>query len=83
MFLGLNILSSIAENSKNFPPKKITCSLCYAIAYDGRQCNNRKCQNVFCGDCFQIQRNKFFDRQKQEFKCPFCQTFSGFSKLAP
>ena len=83
MFLGLNILSSIVEKSKNFPPKKITCSLCYAIAYDGRQCNNRKCQNVFCGDCFQIQRNKFFDRQKQEFKCPFCQTFSGFSKLAP
>ena len=81
MFFGLNIISSLIEQSKNIPPKEISCSLCYAIAYDGRKCNNRKCQTVFCGDCFQKQKLKFTVKEKNEFKCPFCQTFPGFSKL--
>ena len=81
MFFGLNLISSVIENSKNIPPKQISCALCYAIAYDGRQCNNRKCHTVFCGDCIQKQKLKFMEKDKKEFKCPFCQTFSGFSKL--
>ena len=82
LFLGLESLSSIVEQPQNIPPKQIMCSLCYGIAYDGRQCNNRKCQNVFCGNCVQKQRLKFLDKDKNEFKCPFCQTFSGYSKLS-
>ena len=81
-FLGLDSISSIEEQTQNIPPKVIMCSLCYSIAYDGKQCNNRKCQNVFCGDCIVKQKLKFTEKDKKEFKCPFCQTFSGFSKLS-
>ena len=81
LFLGLDSISSVQERSQNISPKEIMCSLCYGIVYDGRKCNNRKCQNVFCGNCYQKQRQKFIVKEKNEFKCPFCQTFSGFSKL--
>ena len=67
MFSGLNTRSSIIEKSKNIPSKYITCSICYAIAYDGKRCNNRKCQNVFSVDCITKQRLKFTDKKK-EFK---------------
>ena len=81
LFFGLDSLSSIKEGSRTISPKEVTCSLCYAIAYDGMYCNNRKCQSIFCGDCFQKQKLKFLDVAKKEFKCPFCQTFSGYSKI--
>ena len=81
LFFGLDSLSSIVEGPKNISPKEVTCSLCYAIAYDGMYCNNRKCQIIFCGDCIQKQRLKFLEKDKKEFKCPFCQTFSGYSKI--
>ena len=81
LFFGLDSLSSIVEGPKNISPKEVTCSLCYAIAYDGMHCNNRKCQIIFCGDCIQKQRLKFLEKDKKEFKCPFCQTFSGYSKI--
>ena len=81
MNLGLDALSSVVERSKNIPPNQISCSLCYNISFDGKVCNNRKCQKVFCGECIKKQNKLFLDKNKKEFKCPFCQTFSGFSNL--
>ena len=81
LFFGLESLSSIKEGSKIISPKEVTCSLCYAIAYDGMHCNNRKCQTLFCGECIQKQKLKFIEAEKKEFKCPYCQTFSGYSKI--
>ena len=78
---GLDLLSSISEREKIIPPNQITCSLCYNISFEGKTCNNRKCQKVFCGECIQKQNKKFYDKDKKDFKCPFCQTFSGFSQL--
>ena len=79
--LGLDLLSSVVERSKNIPPEQISCCLCYNISFNGKVCNNKKCQKVFCGECIQKQYKKFLDLDKKEFKCPFCQTFSGFSPL--
>ena len=83
MYFGLSLdsLSSVEERDKNIPPNQITCSLCYYISLEGKSCNNRKCQKVFCGECIKKQNQNFFDKDKKEFKCPFCQTFSGFSDL--
>ena len=78
MFFGLNIISSIIEKSKNISPKYITCSLCYAIAYDGKRCNNRKCQNVFCGDCIAKQKLKFTDKEKKNLNAHFVKPFQAF-----
>ena len=79
--LSLDSISSIVERNQNIPPNQIMCALCYCIAFNGQHCNNRKCMKVFCFDCIEKQKQKFTEKDKNEFKCPFCQTFSGFSKL--
>ena len=79
--LNLNDISSISKISKIFPANQLICSLCYSIAFNGKKCNNRKCQNIFCLPCMQKQQKYFFVQDKKEFKCPFCMTFSSFSDL--
>ena len=79
--IDLSLLSSVQERRKNIPPNQLSCSLCYNISFDGKVCNNRKCQKVFCGLCFKKLRYNFFDNDKKELKCPFCQTFTSFSPL--
>ena len=78
--IGLDLLCSIEEKEENIPPNQITCSICYNISFDGKECNNRKCQKIFCGECINKQRENIADNNKREFKCPFCQTFCGFSQ---
>lgn len=79
--IGSDSISSSKEMKQNISPKCFICSLCYCLAYNGSQCNNRKCMKVFCGECMFKQRVKFTEADKREFKCPFCQTFSGFSQI--
>ena len=79
--LNLNDLSLIGKSGKNIPTNQVTCSLCYNIAFNGKKCNNRKCKKVFCNICMQKQQIYFLEKEKKEFKCPFCMTFSSFSEL--
>ena len=77
----LNDVSSISKTSKIFPTNQLICSLCYNICYSGKKCNNRKCQKVFCSSCMRKQNIYFLEKEKKEFKCPFCMTFSSFSDI--
>ena len=82
MKLNLELVSSVKENDTKIIPRNITCSLCYYIAFNGKKCNNRKCEKVFCGECYQKQLHLFASDKEKTFKCPFCQTFSDYSNLS-
>ena len=77
--INLNDISSISKQSKIYPINQIICSLCYSIAFNGYKCNNRKCQKIFCIICMENQKKYFLVKDKKEFNCPFCMTFSSFS----
>ena len=79
--LNLNDISSISKSSNTYPTNQLICSLCYEIAYNGKKCNNRKCQKVFCNTCMEKQLKLFLIKDKKEIKCPFCMTFSSFSNI--
>lgn len=79
--INLNDISSISKTSKAIPTNQLICALCYSISFNGKKCNNRKCQKVFCNTCMQKQQKYFLVEDKKEFKCPFCMTFSSFSDI--
>ena len=79
--INLNDISSISKTSKAIPTNQLICALCYSIVFNGKKCNNRKCQKVFCNICMQKQQKYFLEEDKKEFKCPYCMTFSSFSNI--
>ena len=68
--IGLDQICNINNNTNNIDPKILTCSVCFCINIDVKECKNKKCSKLFCGKCFDALAN---NKSKQKL-CPYCRT---------
>jgi len=76
--LGIDQVASIGKmNVLN--PKYLSCSICYCLFVDGRECMNKRCKKIFCINCVTATNTSNY---KNSNICPFCRTdMGGFTIL--
>ena len=60
----------------------LTCPLCYCLNFNAKQCLNKKCLKLICGNCYNKNLLKFNNNNnnnnKKNFKCFYCMSEKGF-----
>ena len=60
----------------------LTCSLCYCLNFNAKQCLNKKCLKLICGNCYNKNLIKFNvnnnNNNKKYFKCFYCTSEKGY-----
>ena len=76
--LGLNSISSLGAMTKenDINPNMLTCALCFCICHCPKQCMNKKCGKIYCGECYDKNYKK--NNNNKNFKCPFCTMTLGY-----
>ncbi len=49
--LGLNSIATLGGKDIDINPNNLTCALCFCICYEPKQCMNKKCGKIYCGEC--------------------------------
>ena len=52
--LGLNSISSLrtTKEQSDINPSMLTCALCFCICHCPKQCMNKNCGKIYCGECY-------------------------------
>src|SRR5690242_17340073 len=81
--LGIDQISDIGKHL-TINPKNLTCSICYCLNINARECMNKKCQKLFCEDCAKNNiKNNTNNSNSGKLKniCPFCRLQIEFTKV--
>ena len=59
----------------------LTCPLCFCLNFNAKQCLNKKCLKLICGNCYNQNLKKFNNNNNNNnsnFKCFYCTSEKGF-----
>jgi hypothetical protein len=79
--IGIDQISDIG-NDISVDPKQLSCSICFCLNIDARECMNKKCQKLFCDNCANINKKKSNKSSLEKNICPFCRIEIDFTKAS-
>ena len=76
--IGIDQIIEIGWND-TIDPKELICSICYCININAKECFNKKCKKIFCGNCMNPKNKILYKNNK--FNCPFCRISSDMTNI--